>query len=141
VNDVFICIATRIQRQVGVVNPVGRYYDRCFISLVETIHSPAWLRTLGLRVASSLRRPMEVMTANGRLEIKVDIGVGVVHLSRGAAPVEDILHDAQRMAEAARGMRSRAAMLDPSTGEVVAVEHANLGPRRHGNPHLVPHAI
>jgi GGDEF domain-containing protein len=141
VNDVFICIATRIQRQVGVVNPVGRYYDRCFVSLVETIHSPAWLRTLGLRVASSLRRPMEVMTANGRLEIKVDIGVGVVHLSRGAAPVEDILHDAQRMAEAARGMRSRAAMLDPSTGEVVAVEHANLGPRRHRNPKLVPHAL
>jgi GGDEF domain-containing protein len=141
VNDVFICIATRIQRQVGVVNPVGRYYDRCFVTLVETIHSPAWLRTLGLRVASSLRRPMEVMTANGRLEVKVDIGVGVVHLSRGPAPVEDILHDAQRMAEAARGMRSRAAMLDPSTGEVVAVEHANLGPRRHGNPKLVPHAL
>jgi GGDEF domain-containing protein len=141
VNEVFVCIATRIQRQVGVVNPVGRYYDRCFVSLVETIHSPAWLRTLGLRVASSLRRPMEVMTANGRLEVKVDIGVGVVHLSRGAAPVEDILHDAQRMAEAARGMRSRAAMLDPATGEVVAVEHANLGPRRHGNARLVPHAL
>ena len=82
------------------VNPVGRYYDRCFVSLVETIHSPAWLRTLGLRVASSLRRPMEVATANGRVEVKVDIGVGVVHLSRDAAPVEDILHDAQRMAEA-----------------------------------------
>jgi len=141
VNEVFICIATRIQRQVGVVNPVGRYYDRCFVSLVETIHSPAWLRTLGLRVASSVRRPMEVMTANGRVEVRVEIGVGVVHLSRGSAPVEDILHDAQRMAEAARGMRSRAAMLDPATGEVVAVEHANLGPRRHGNPRLVPHAL
>ena len=140
VNDVFICIATRIQRQVGVVNPVGRYYDRCFISLVETIHSPAWLRTLGLRVASSLRRPIEVMTANGRLEVKVDIGVGVVHLLREATPVEDILHDAQRMAEAARGMRSRAAMLDPATGEVVAVEHADLGPRRNGRPRLAPHA-
>jgi GGDEF domain-containing protein len=141
VNEVFICIATRIQRQVGVVNPVGRYYDRCFVSLVETIHSPAWLRTLGLRVASSLRRPMEVTTATGRVELKVDIGVGVVHLSREATPVEDILHDAQRMAEAARGMRSRAAILDPSTGEVVAVEHANLGPRRHRHPKLVPHAL
>jgi GGDEF domain-containing protein len=140
VNDVFICIASRIQRQVGVVNPVGRYYDRCFVSLVETIHSPAWLRTLGLRVASSLRRPMEVATANGRVEVKVDIGVGVVHLSRDAAPVEDILHDAQRMAEAARGMRSRAAMLDPATGDVVPVEQANLGPRRHRHPKLVAHA-
>ena len=80
------------------------------------------------------------MTANGRLEVKVDIGVGVVHLLREATPVEDILHDAQRMAEAARGMRSRAAMLDPATGEVVAVEHADLGPRRNGRPRLAPHA-
>ncbi|WP_298925314.1 7TM-DISM domain-containing protein [uncultured Ramlibacter sp.] len=132
VNELFICIASRMQRQVGVVNPVGRYYDRCFVSLVETIHSPAWLRTLGLRVASSLRRPIEISTQDGqRIEVRADIGVGVVHLERSQAPVEDILHDAQRMAQAARSMRSRAAMLDPATGEVVAVEHANLGPRRH----------
>jgi GGDEF domain-containing protein len=142
VNEMFICIATRIQRQVGVVNPVGRYYDRCFVSLVETIQSPAWLRTLGLRVASSLRRPMEVTGPSGqRVEIRADIGVGVVHLSRDPDAVEDILHDAQRMAEAARGMRSRAAILDPATGEVVPVEQANLGPRRHGNERMVPHAL
>jgi GGDEF domain-containing protein len=142
VNEMFICIASRIQRQVGVVNPVGRYYDCCFVSLVETIQSPAWLRTLGLRVASSLRRPMEVMTASGqRVELKADVGVGVVHLSQGPAAVEDILHDAQRMAEAARSMRSRAAILDPATGEVVPVEQANLGPRHHGHAHLVPHAL
>lgn len=142
VNEVFIGMAARIQRQVGVVNPVGRYYDRCFVSLVETIHSPAWLRTLGLRVASSARRPMDVKTASGgRIEIRPEIGVGVVHLARSDDAVEDILHDAQRMAEAARGMRSRAAILDPDTGEVVPVEEANLGPRRHGHSRLVPHAL
>lgn len=133
-NEMFIAVANRIQRQVGVVNPVGRYYDRCFVSLVESIRSPLGLRTLGLRVASSLRRPMEIMTASGhRMEIKVDVGVGVVHLARRRAAVEDILHDAQRMAEAARSMRSRAAMLDPGSGQVVAVERANLGPRRRGS--------
>ena len=142
VNEVFIAIASRIQRQVGVVNTVGRYYDRCFVSLVETIQSPMWLRTLGLRVASSLRRPIEVTAAGGeRVEVRVDIGVGVVHLSGGPEPVEDILHDAQRMAEAARDVPSRAAMLDPSTGEVVGVEQANLGPRRHRPAHGVPHAF
>ena len=75
-----------------------------------------------------------------RMEVRADVGVGVVHLSRDHADVEDILHDAQRMAEAARGMRSRAAMLDPQTGELVPVEMANLGPRRHGRPGRVPHA-
>ncbi|MBI2769586.1 MAG: diguanylate cyclase [Burkholderiales bacterium] len=142
VNELFICLASRLQREVGVVNPVGRYYDRCFISLVETIHSPAWLRTLGLRTASSLRRPIEVATGDGqRVQVKADIGVGLVHLTRDNANVEDLLHDAQRMAEAARGMRSRAAILDPGTNEVVPVEHANLGPRRHGHPGHVPHAV
>jgi GGDEF domain-containing protein len=142
VNEMFICIASRIQRQVGVINTVGRYYDRCFVSLVETIQSPASLRTLGLRVATSLRRPIEVMGSSGqRIEVTADVGVGVVHLSQAEAAVEDILHDAQRMAEAARGMRSRAAILDPASGEVVPVEHANLGPRRHRHAHLVPHAL
>lgn len=141
-HELFIAIAQRIQRQVGVVNPVGRYWDRCFISLVETIPSPAWLRTLGLRVASSLRRPIEVAARGGeRVQVQADIGVGVVHMAPGRTAIEDVLHDAQRMAEAARGMRSRAAMLDPATGEVVPVEDANLGPRRHGHPGLVPHAI
>lgn len=140
-NDIFICLASRIQRQVGVVNPVGRYYDHCFVCIVETIPSPAWLRTLGLRVASSLRRPVEVHTASGeRTRVKADIGVGVVHLSRHTAAVEDILHDAERMAQAARGMRSRAAVLDPASGEVVPVEQADLGPRRHPHAQLVPDA-
>ncbi len=142
VNEMFMCVASRIQRQVGVVNTVGRYYDCCFVSLVETIQSPAWLRTLGLRVASNLRRPMEIVGLSGeRIQIRVDVGVGLVHLSRGPAAVEDILHDAQRMAEAARGMRSRAAILDPASGEVVPVEQANLGPRRGGHARLVPHAL
>jgi hypothetical protein len=137
----FIHLATRIQRQVGVVNPVGRYYDRCFITLVETIHSPGWLRTLGLRVASSLRRPMEITSPSGeRLTIKADVGVGVVHLTRDHTDVEDLLHDAQRMAEAARGMRSRAAILDPATGDLVPVEKAELGSRWQGLRPNVSHA-
>lgn len=142
VNEMFIAIASRIQRQVGVVNPVGRYYDRCFISLVETIQSPDWLRTLGLRVAGSLRVPIDVHSMDGqRLSVQPDFGVGVVHLARSHAPIEDVLHDAQRMAEAARGMRSRAAIFDTATGEVIPVEQARFGPRRRGRAAQVPHAV
>ena len=131
VNDMFISLAGRIQRQVGVVNPVGRYYDRCFVCLVESIDAPVWLRTLGLRVACSLRRPMEVGTSDGqRMEIHPDIGVGIVHLTPQEANLDDVLYDAERMAEAARGMQSRTAMLDPGTGSVVPVEQAQLGVRR-----------
>jgi hypothetical protein len=133
-NEMYMTLAGRIQRQVGVVNPVGRYYDRCFVALIETIHSPAWLRTLGLRVASSARRPIVVATADGgQAEVWPDVGVGVLHLTRRDEDVEDLLDEAEQLAEAARAMRSRAATLDPASGRRVPVEQADLGavrPRR-----------
>lgn len=138
-NEMFIAVAARIQRQVGVMNFVARYYERCFVSVVETIESPAWLRTLGLRVAASLRRPIEVTGPAGeRVTLRPEIGVGLVHLRPGSDPPEDILHDAQRMAEAARGTPSRTAIYDAATGAVVPVEHANLGPRRHRHHGIAP---
>lgn len=143
VNEFMITLASRIQRQVGVVNPVGRYYDNCFVTLVETIQSPAWLRTLGLRVASAARKPIEVRSLSGeRVEVRAEIGVGVVHLPPGAGAVEQVLHDAQDMALAARAMRSRAAIRDPASGKAVPVEQAQLGPRRqrHGRPAEAPEA-
>jgi GGDEF domain-containing protein len=130
-NEAYLHLAQRLQHQVGVMHPVGRYWDRCFIALMEAIHSPAALRTVGLRVATSLRRPMQVVGADGQpVQAKLDIGVGVLRLTRESEDVEDLLHDAQMLAEAARKMASRAATRDPRTGEIVAVEDAQLGPRR-----------
>ena len=131
VNEMWVALAGRIQRQLGVVNPVGRYWDRCFVALVETIPSLPWLRTVGLRVACSLRRPIEVTGFGGqRVQVQADIGVGVVHLPPGPLEPEDVLHAAQALAMAARGMRSRAAMRDPATAAVVPVEQAALARRR-----------
>lgn len=129
VNEMWAALAARLQRQVGVVNPVGRYWDRCFIVLVEAIPSPAALRTLGLRVASGLRQPVEVTGLDGQaMQVRAELGVGVVHLPPRPLEVEDILDEAQRLAEAARAMPSRAAIFDPGRGEVVPVEQATLGP-------------
>jgi hypothetical protein len=61
--------------------------------------------------------------------VQADIGVGVVRLAPGWVELEDVLDDAQRLARAARAMRSRAAMRDPPTAAVVPVEQASL-PRR-----------
>jgi GGDEF domain-containing protein len=131
VNDMWMALAARMQRQLGVVNPVGRYWDHCFVGFVETIPSLPWLRTLGLRVAVSLRHPIEVSSPGGdRVKVHADIGVGVVHLPPGPVEVEDVLHAAQRLAREARQMRSRAAMRDPVSAAVVPVEHAMLAPRR-----------
>jgi GGDEF domain-containing protein len=127
-NDLYIQLARRMQRHTGTVNPAGRYYDRCFVVLLETMHSPRWIRTLGLRVASSLRRPLELPSLDGRrIRIAPDIAVGIVHLSAAGKDVDQLLHEAQSVAQAARAMRSRAALLDPESRTAVPVEHAELG--------------
>jgi len=127
-NDLYIHLARRMQRHTGTVNPAGRYYDRCFVVLLETMHSPRWIRTLGLRVASSLRRPLELPSLDGRrIRIAPDIAVGIVHLSAAGKNVDQLLHEAQSVAQAARTMRSRAALLDPESRTAVPVEHAELG--------------
>ncbi|HVZ44633.1 MAG TPA: diguanylate cyclase [Ramlibacter sp.] len=142
VNEMFVVLAGRIQRQVGVVNPVGRYWDRCFVALLESIQSPGWLRTLGLRVSASLRRPIEVTGLGGaRVQVRLEAGIGIVHLSTRPAAVEDILHDAERMAEAARRMPSRAAIMDRRTGQPVPVEAAPLGPRSNRYGREVPQPL
>lgn len=132
-HELYIGVASRIRRQVGTVNVVGRYYEGCFVALIESIPSLPWLRTLALRLAVGLRRPLVVTLRSGdRTEITPDIAVGVVHLSRPAAAVEDILAEAQRMAIAARTMPSRAAVRDPRTGQPTAIEDAQFGAlRRH----------
>jgi GGDEF domain-containing protein len=134
-NEVWMTLAARIQRQVGVVNPVGRYWDRCFVALVETIPAPASLRSLGLRVAASLRQPVEVTGREGDpVLVRVDAAVGVVHLVSGRSEVEDVLDAAQRLAEAARAMASRTAMTDPLSGAPMAIEAVQLAAR---HPHYL----
>jgi hypothetical protein len=50
----------------------------------------------------------------------------VVLLGRPPAEAEDVLDAAQRLAEAARQMRSRAAIADLATGTPVPVEQAGF---------------
>jgi GGDEF domain-containing protein len=131
-NDIYSQLARRMQRHTGVVNPAGRYYDRCFVVLIETMHSPRWIRTMGLRVASCLRKPLEVTALSGdRIRLSADIGVGMVHLSGTSKDVDQLLHEVEDVAAAARAMRSRAALLDDLSHLAVPVESAELGASWH----------
>jgi GGDEF domain-containing protein len=142
-NEAWMTLAARIQRDMRVVNPVGRYWDRCFVAMVETIPTRAWLRTLGLRLSASLRQPVEVTGRSGEtVRVRVDFGIGVVLLGRRAPEVEDVLDEAQRLAEAARQMRTRAATFDLLTGMPVPIEEAQFKPpparHRGGVAHPMP---
>lgn len=127
-NDIYVELAKRMQRYTGMLNPAGRYYDRCFLVLMETIHSPSLIRTVGLRVASSLRRPVAVTSLEGEsIRVTADIAVGIVHLSSAGIDVDQLLHEVQSVAEAARTMRSRVALLDPQSRQAISLDRAELG--------------
>ncbi len=129
-NELYTELALRMRRQTGIINPAGRYYDRCFLVLFETMHSPRWLATLSLRTAASLRFPVELTSLSGeRLLIRADVGVGIVHVAKGAKNVDELVHEAQAIAAAARHMPLRAALFDPLTRQAVAAESADLGSR------------
>ncbi|MDI1338347.1 hypothetical protein [Polaromonas sp.] len=135
-----VLLQTGMQRHTGVVNPAGRYDDRCFVVLIESLHSPGWIRTMGLREASSLRRPLEISALSGeRIRISADISVGMVHLTGAGRDVAQLLHEAEEMAMAARGMRSRAALLDEISRQAVPVENAQLGVSWHAMRSVRPH--
>jgi GGDEF domain-containing protein len=136
-NEAWMTVAARIQREMRVVNPVGRYWDRCFVALVETIPARSWLRTLGLRLSASLRQPVEVTGRSGEtVRVRIDFGIGIVLLGREAPEVEDVLDEAQQLAESARQMRSRAATFDLLTGMPVPVEEFKPpDPRRQAGIH------
>jgi GGDEF domain-containing protein len=138
-NEVWLALATRLQREVGLVNPVGRYWDRCFVAFAEAIPARSWMRTVGLRVAFALRQPVEVTGRNGEpVRVRIDYGVGILHLPVQHGEVEDVLDDVQRLAVAARQLRSRAATQDAATGEAVALEEAALGRRPQRPPSARP---
>ena len=60
--------------------------------------------------------------------MRLEVGIGIVHLPPRHAEVEDVLDEAQRLAGAARQMRSRAAIADPASGAALPLEEAQFEP-------------
>lgn len=109
-HEFIATLAARMQRELGLVNPVGRYWERCFVTLVESVQAPGTARSLGLRLAARLRQPVEVRGfGRERLRLRPDIGVGVVPLAEAGMELEDMLHEGQALAEAARRLHQRTA--------------------------------
>ena len=84
-SELYNELALRMRRHTGIINPAGRYYDRCFLVLFETMHSPRWLGTLSLGTASSLRQPVELTSLSGEwILVRADIGSASFTYPKGA---------------------------------------------------------
>lgn len=145
-EQVIYGIATRIRQQSGSATAVGRYSDTSFVVVLDSVKQPSYLRTLGLRLAASVRRPymLNAFSSDPR-EFKADIGLGIARVASGREArrrqvntthagefdsfslAQDVLHEAAEVALASKQFSSRAAILDGYSRKVVALESAQLG--------------
>jgi GGDEF domain-containing protein len=125
---------------------VGRYSDNSFVVVLDSIKQPSVLRTLGLRLASSVRRPFIINpTSSNSREFRADVGLGVARISPGReirehtahnstqmgifdsfSLAQDVLHEAGELALAARKFNSRAAIIDAYSRKTIALESAEF---------------
>jgi GGDEF domain-containing protein len=126
-NQVVLATLARIRRVVSPADLVGRYYGGCFVIQINSRVTPQYLRGLGLRLASSARRPVTPRTPPSGFEsdepIETDVGVGLFWCDE-VGDLTMALHEAERAATVAQGLRSRAAVVLKPRGEALAVERA-----------------
>ncbi len=125
---------------------VGRYSDNGFVVVLDSIKHPGVLRTLGLRLAATVRRPFIInpMSSNPA-EFRAEIGLGVARISPGRETrpradynstqmggfdsfslAQDVLHEAAELALAARKFNSRAAITDAYSRQTIPLESARF---------------
>ena len=148
VEQVIYGLAARVRQASGSsASAVGRYSDDSFVVILDSVQRPSVLRTLGLRLAVSARRPFMLNPfSTSPQEFRADVGVGVARISPGrqatgrqAKPgdtqmgsfdsfslAQDVLHEAAELALAARAFGSRAAIVDAYSRKTIALETADL---------------
>ncbi len=126
-NQVLLATLARIRKVTAPADLIGRYYGACFVVQISSKVSSQYLRGFGLRLAASTRRPVVPRLPPSGFEddepIETDVGVGICWCDE----LDDLtvaLHEAELAAEAARGMRSRAAVKLRPDEEPLAVEKA-----------------
>jgi GGDEF domain-containing protein len=126
-NQVVLATLARIRRIVSPADLVGRYYGGCFVIQINSRVTPQYLRGLGLRLASSTRRPVTPRTPPSGFEsdepIETDVGVGLFWCD-DVGDLTMALHEAERAATVAQTLRSRAAVVLRPRADAVAVEKA-----------------
>jgi len=156
VEQVIYGMAARVRQAAGGgASIVGRYSDNSFVVVLDSLKRSSVLRTLGLRLAVSTRRPFVINPMSSSTgEFRADIGVGVARISPGRemrsrrdsnstqmggsfdsfSLAQDALHEAAELAMEARKFSSRAAIVDAYSRKTVALESADFSTRngRHG---------
>jgi GGDEF domain-containing protein len=150
-EQVIYGMAARVRQAAGgAASIVGRYSDSSFVVVLDSLKKSSVLRTLGLRLAVTARRPFVINPMSSSPgEFRSDIGVGVARISPGRemrsrrdsnstqmggsfdsfSLAQDALHEAAELAMEARKFNSRAAIVDAYSRKTVALESADFSTR------------
>jgi GGDEF domain-containing protein len=87
IEQVIYSLAARVRQSVGASTEVGRYADTSFVVIVESVKRPSILRTIGLRLATAVRKPYVLNPySTSPREFRADIGVGIARLPASRDP-------------------------------------------------------
>lgn len=104
-QELLVRLGARVSREIGLINPVGRYYDRCYIVLLETAVSLADTHKRIASLTEKLLQPMDIVGLHGENHaIMLNVGVGRANLTP-QVDVANVLDRAQRSARAAAHAR------------------------------------
>jgi GGDEF domain-containing protein len=82
VQELLFRAAARVRRTSGLINPVGRYFDRCFIVVMETVRTPADAEEMAAALKYTLTQPMEIQGLHGEQQsLSLEVSVGSVRLT------------------------------------------------------------
>ena len=122
-HEVAVALAARIRHLAGIHNAVGQYHPSCFVVVVAAVQVPSMLRTLGLRLASGLRKPLSLTRLGEEpLSFKADVGIGIARLDGDLDDASFALEEAEHLANQARGFASRTAIRGQHDDEATPVE-------------------
>lgn len=103
-QQLYVRLGARVRRAAGLINPVGRYFDRCYVVLVETQYSPEKHAHLMHSLNNAMRKPFEIKGLHGETHaVTLTIGIGSARL-HPKSDISTVLDRAQRAAREAVGM-------------------------------------
>ncbi len=104
-------LAARLRRAVGFRNVVGQYHPRCFVVVVSAVQSERVMYRAVDRLRAHVLQPMLVgALSHNDMNYRPHVGLGIVMVEGTAAQPNQILDQAEQLAQSALRFPSRAAV-------------------------------
>jgi len=100
VHELLMRAGARVRKEAGLINPVGRYFDACFVVLIETMNDREEIQRLVTTLYRSFDHPMDIRGLHGETQsVTLQVGIGLARLSH-QSDISSVLQRAENAARA-----------------------------------------